>query len=158
MQARIFSELLSRDHADGRATRSAGACAACRATRPAAPRCWFPYLNGTSQGPTPEDARKDGHIRGRSHARAWIHEISGLGFCGVHSRSAVFIFPSILFTSAAKWGLSVWGQQAGPWDCRSGVKSHVAALYVTEWMKVVIRNDSNGMHLSDLSQFYVCLY
>jgi hypothetical protein len=24
------------------------------------------YLNGTSQGPTPEDARKGGHIRGRS--------------------------------------------------------------------------------------------
>ncbi|MGB6930174.1 MAG: hypothetical protein WBH05_13210 [Syntrophobacteria bacterium] len=24
------------------------------------------YLNGTSQGPTPEDARKDGHICGRS--------------------------------------------------------------------------------------------
>ena len=24
------------------------------------------YLNGTSQGPTPEDARKDGHIRRRS--------------------------------------------------------------------------------------------
>ncbi|MDH3851787.1 MAG: hypothetical protein OEV09_12100 [Deltaproteobacteria bacterium] len=24
------------------------------------------YLNGTSQGPTPEDARKDDHIRGRS--------------------------------------------------------------------------------------------
>jgi len=24
------------------------------------------YLNITSQGPTPEDARKDGHIRGRS--------------------------------------------------------------------------------------------
>ena len=24
------------------------------------------YLNGTSQGPTPEDARKDVHIRGRS--------------------------------------------------------------------------------------------
>jgi hypothetical protein len=24
------------------------------------------YLNGTSQGPTPEDARKDGQIRGRS--------------------------------------------------------------------------------------------
>ena len=23
------------------------------------------YLNGTSQGPTPEDARKDGHIRCR---------------------------------------------------------------------------------------------
>jgi hypothetical protein len=24
------------------------------------------YLNGTSQGPTPKDTRKDGHIRGRS--------------------------------------------------------------------------------------------
>jgi hypothetical protein len=52
--ARIFHELLSRDHED------------CLAT-------WQPqgvgseaYLNGTSQGPTPEDARKDGHIRGRS--------------------------------------------------------------------------------------------
>jgi hypothetical protein len=52
--ARILHELLSRDHEDGRAT-------------------WQPqgvgseaYLNGTSQGPTPEDARKDGHIRGRS--------------------------------------------------------------------------------------------
>ena len=45
--ARIFHELLSRDHEDGRAT-------------------WQPqgvgseaYQNGTSQGPTPEDARKD---------------------------------------------------------------------------------------------------
>ena len=52
--ARIFHELLSRDHEDGCAT-------------------WQPqgvgseaYLNGTSQVPTPEDARKDGHIRGRS--------------------------------------------------------------------------------------------
>ncbi|MCG6917757.1 MAG: hypothetical protein LJE89_09440 [Deltaproteobacteria bacterium] len=43
-----------RDHEDGRAT-------------------WQPqgvgseaYLNGTSQEPTPEDTRKDGHIRGRS--------------------------------------------------------------------------------------------
>jgi hypothetical protein len=52
--ARTFHELLSRDHEDGLAT-------------------WQPqgvgseaYLNGTSQGPTPEDARKDGHIRGRS--------------------------------------------------------------------------------------------
>jgi hypothetical protein len=52
--ARIFHEFLSRDHEAGRAT-------------------WQPqgvgseaYLNGTSQGPTPEDARKDGHIRGRS--------------------------------------------------------------------------------------------
>jgi hypothetical protein len=50
----MFDELLSRDHEDGRAT-------------------WQPqgvgseaYLNGTSQEPTPEDARKDGHICGRS--------------------------------------------------------------------------------------------
>jgi hypothetical protein len=35
--------------------------------RPAVPRDWSEaYLSGTSQGPTPEDARKDGHIRGRS--------------------------------------------------------------------------------------------
>ena len=52
--SRIFHELLSRDHEDGCAT-------------------WQPqgvgfeaYLNGTSQVPTPEDARKDCHIRGRS--------------------------------------------------------------------------------------------
>ena len=50
----MFHELQSRDHKDGRST-------------------WQPqgvgseaYLNGTSQGPTPEDARKDGHILGRS--------------------------------------------------------------------------------------------
>jgi hypothetical protein len=50
----MFHELLSRDREDGRAT-------------------WQPqgvgseaYLNGTSQGPTSEDARKDGLIRGRS--------------------------------------------------------------------------------------------
>jgi hypothetical protein len=54
-RARIFHELPSRDHEDGRAT-------------------WQPQgvgseaylLNGTSQELTPEDARKDGHIRGRS--------------------------------------------------------------------------------------------
>ena len=50
----MFHEFLSREREDGRAT-------------------WQPqgvgpeaYLNGTSQGPTPEDARKDGQIRGRS--------------------------------------------------------------------------------------------
>ena len=65
--ARIFHELLSRDHEDGRATRSAGACAACRATVPRHRGIGSEaYLNGTSQGPIPEDARKDGHIRGRS--------------------------------------------------------------------------------------------
>ena len=54
LTTRIFHELLSRDHEDGRATgqpQGVGSEA---------------YLNGTSQGPTPEDARKDGHIRGRS--------------------------------------------------------------------------------------------
>jgi hypothetical protein len=60
------------------------------------------YLNGTSQGPTPEDARKGGHIiRARcaplspapqaasatsgfpvSRSQQVIHEISGLGFLG----------------------------------------------------------------------------
>jgi len=52
--ALIFHELLSRDHEDGLATgqpQSVGSEA---------------YLNGTSQGPTLEDARKDDHIRGRS--------------------------------------------------------------------------------------------
>jgi hypothetical protein len=50
----MFHALLSRDREGGRAT-------------------WQPlgvgsvaYLNGTSLGPTPEDARKDAHIRGRS--------------------------------------------------------------------------------------------
>jgi hypothetical protein len=50
----MFHELLSRDHEDGRATgqpQGVGTEA---------------YLSGTSQGPTFEDARKDGHIRGRS--------------------------------------------------------------------------------------------
>jgi len=52
--ARIFHELLSRDHEDRLAI-------------------WQPqgvgseaYLIGTSQGPIPEDARWEGRIRGRS--------------------------------------------------------------------------------------------
>ena len=52
--ARTFHESLSRDHEDGCATgqpQGVGSEA---------------YLNGTLQGPTPEDARKEGHIRGRS--------------------------------------------------------------------------------------------
>ncbi len=50
----MFHELQSRDCEDGRATGQ--------------PQGVGPetYLNGTSQGATPEDARKDGHIRGRS--------------------------------------------------------------------------------------------
>jgi hypothetical protein len=52
--ARIFHELMSQDREDRRATgQSQGVGSEA-------------YLNGTSQGPTPEDARKDGHIRGRS--------------------------------------------------------------------------------------------
>ena len=50
----MFHELLSRDREDERATgepQGVGSEA---------------YLNGTSQEPTPEDARKDGHIQGRS--------------------------------------------------------------------------------------------
>jgi len=44
-----------------------------RAAQALAPSAWQPqgvgfeaYLSGTSQGPTPEDARKEVHIRGRS--------------------------------------------------------------------------------------------
>jgi hypothetical protein len=53
-RARIFHELLSRDHEDGRAIgqpQGVGLEA---------------YLSGTSQGATPEDARKDAHIGGHS--------------------------------------------------------------------------------------------
>ncbi|MGD8685989.1 MAG: hypothetical protein PVH15_04400, partial [Syntrophobacterales bacterium] len=64
-----FHELLSRDHETGNPL--AGLSGAQRARirwtyHLVTTGCWFPYLNGTSQGPTPEDARKDGHIRGRS--------------------------------------------------------------------------------------------
>ena len=52
--ARMFHELLSRDRKDGRATGQP------QGVGPEA------YLNGTSQGATPEDARKNGHIHGRS--------------------------------------------------------------------------------------------
>jgi len=50
----MFHEWMSRDREDGGATgqpQGIGSEA---------------YLNGTSQEPTAEDARKDGHIRGRS--------------------------------------------------------------------------------------------
>jgi hypothetical protein len=47
----MFHELMPRDHEDGRAT--AG--------------CWLRGVpERSSQEPTPEDARKDGHICGRS--------------------------------------------------------------------------------------------
>ncbi|MEJ2233438.1 MAG: hypothetical protein P8X67_05895 [Syntrophobacterales bacterium] len=53
-RARMFHELQSRDREDGRATGQP------QGVGPEA------YLTGTSQGVTPEDARKDAHIRGRS--------------------------------------------------------------------------------------------
>ncbi len=52
--ARISHEWLSRDRGDGRATGKP------QGVGPEA------YLSSTLQGPTPEDARKGGHIRGRS--------------------------------------------------------------------------------------------
>jgi len=52
--ARMFHELLSRDREDESATGQP------QGVGPEA------YLNGTSQGAAPEDARKDGHIHGRS--------------------------------------------------------------------------------------------
>jgi hypothetical protein len=51
---RIFHELMSRDHEDGCATGQPQGVG------------FEAYLNGTSQEPTPEDARKDDHIQGRS--------------------------------------------------------------------------------------------
>ena len=50
----MFHELVSRDREDGRATGQP------QGVGPEA------YLNGTSQGPAPEDALKDAHIRGQS--------------------------------------------------------------------------------------------
>ena len=54
----MLHELLSREHEDDGATRSAGACAACLATVPRYRGIGSEaYLNGTSQEPTPDDAR-----------------------------------------------------------------------------------------------------
>jgi hypothetical protein len=76
---RIFHELLSRDHETGNPLVADAACGAGLSGAQRARRRWVchratvpryrgigseAYLNGTSQGPTPEDAGKDGHIRG----------------------------------------------------------------------------------------------
>jgi hypothetical protein len=50
----MFHELLSRDREDGLSTGQ---------PQDVGPEA---YLNGTSQGTTSEDARKEGHISGRS--------------------------------------------------------------------------------------------
>ena len=52
--ARIIHELVSRDREDGLATGQPQGLAS------------EAYLNSTSQGAGPEDARKNAHIRGRS--------------------------------------------------------------------------------------------
>jgi hypothetical protein len=54
----MFHELQSRDREDGRATGQLVPW--YRGIGPEA------HLTGTAQGVTPEDARKDAHIRGRS--------------------------------------------------------------------------------------------
>jgi hypothetical protein len=56
-QARIMREAPWRDRGDGRATGQPS-----RGTAGLGPEA---YLFRTSQGTSPEDARKDGHIRGR---------------------------------------------------------------------------------------------
>ncbi len=66
---RIFHELLSRDRETGRACPPSRACSLRRGGRATGqPQGIGPeaYLNGTSQGSIPEDARKDTYIRGRS--------------------------------------------------------------------------------------------
>jgi hypothetical protein len=81
--ARIFHELLSRDYEDGRATRSAGACAACRATTGG----WFRGV--------PKRYVAGADTRGRQEGRPYpwsqqvIHEISGLekGDVGSHLKN-----------------------------------------------------------------------
>ena len=77
--ARIFRELTSRDREDGCATgqpQGVGAEA---------------YLSSTSQGPTPEDAREDAHIRGRSRP---FMIYAGYFYFNVFS----FLFPSPMFS------------------------------------------------------------
>ena len=54
---RMFHELVSRDRGDN-----------CPTGQPQGVGSEA-YLNSTSQGPTPEDARKDAYIRGRSRQR-----------------------------------------------------------------------------------------
>jgi hypothetical protein len=65
----MLHELMSRDHEDGRASPPSRACSlrrGGRATGQPQGVGFEAYLNGTSQEPTPEDGRKDGHIQGRS--------------------------------------------------------------------------------------------
>ena len=83
----MFHELLSRDREDGCATGQ--------------PQGVGPevYLNGTSQGATPEDAREGDHIRGRSRR---IHETSGL----VDSTSTISTMHVILSDSEESSGWS----------------------------------------------------
>ncbi len=68
-QARMFHEVVSRDRGEGFACPPSRACSLRRGGRATGQPQGVgseAYLNGTSQGPIPENARKDGHIRGRS--------------------------------------------------------------------------------------------
>ena len=90
--ARIFRELTSRDREDGCATgqpQGVGAEA---------------YLSSTSQGPTPEDAREDAHIRGRSRP---FMIYAGYFYLNVFS----FLFPSPMFQELPKKFMSSKGQR-----------------------------------------------
>jgi hypothetical protein len=70
---------MSRDHEDGCATgQSQGVGSEA-------------YLNVTSQGPTPEDARKDGHISGRSRR---FMEYSGWGPRSIPKTKIDSVYPA----------------------------------------------------------------
>ena len=62
--SRIFRELLSRDQEDGRATRQPQGVGS------------ETYLNGTSQGPTPEDARLPARRSSSSERRTAISVVA----------------------------------------------------------------------------------
>ncbi|MBW2720995.1 MAG: hypothetical protein JRC67_02030 [Deltaproteobacteria bacterium] len=65
----MFYELPSRDRGEGCACPPSRACSLRRGGRATGQSQGVgseAYLNSTSQGPTPEDARKDAVIRGRS--------------------------------------------------------------------------------------------
>jgi len=72
--ARMFHELPLRDRGEGCTTvQSQGVGSEA-------------YLNSTPQGPTPEDARKDSHIRGRS--RRFMKHPGWPSSCAIHFQFA----------------------------------------------------------------------
>jgi len=53
--------------------------------RPAVPRDWFPYLNGTSQGLTPEDARLPARRAYSSERRTAISVVAASDSCNIRA-------------------------------------------------------------------------